>query len=80
MENPDLPTFIRSLAPGVPEAIEAASKLFDEPPGTVKSWLYRERYPRKDTAAKLIERAGGRLDYAGIYAPSPPQQQRGAAA
>jgi hypothetical protein len=65
----DLPAFIRSLAPDTLGAIEAASDLFDEPKGTVKAWLYRERYPKKQTAPKLIARAKGKLSYAGIYAP-----------
>lgn len=63
----DLPTFIRSLAPGVPEAIERAAELFDERPGTVKAWLYRERVPRTIKAPKIIERSGRKVTYSGIY-------------
>lgn len=63
----DLPAFIRSLAPGVPEAINRASELFDERPGTVKAWLYGERVPRPAKAPKLIERSRGKVTWAGIY-------------
>ena len=64
----DLPSFIRSLAPGdVLVAIDKASELFGEKPGTVKSWLYGERTPRPRTAHKIVARAEGRLSFEDCY-------------
>lgn len=61
----DLPSYIQELG------VEKASALFDEKPRTVKAWMYRERFPKKKTAAKIVERTKGRVTYAGIYAPEP---------
>lgn len=63
----DLPAYIRSLAPGVTEAINAAAQLFEAEPGTVKAWLYRERYPRPEMGQKIVQRTKGKVSFAGIY-------------
>jgi hypothetical protein len=77
----DLPEFILSLAPVNGDdfdpqlAIERAAKLFDATPRAVKGWLYRERYPRRETAHIIVQRSKGKVDLAGIYAPKEQRPQ-----
>ena len=59
----DLSAYIRQLG------VEGASALFDEKPRTVRAWLYRERFPNKRAAAKIVERSRGKVPYEGIYRP-----------
>lgn len=56
-----LPDFIREIG------VDRAAALFGEKPRTVMGWMYRERFPRKQTAAKIVERTKGKIDYAAIY-------------
>lgn len=57
----DLPAFIRS------KGVEEAAKVLGENERTVKAWMYRERYPRRETAAKIVERTNGEVSLTGIY-------------
>lgn len=57
----DLPAFIRDVG------VEKCAKLFGAKPGAVKSWLYRERYPRQSMATRIVEKTGGKVTFAGIY-------------
>lgn len=50
----------------------AAAALFGVKLRTVQSWRRRERYPRPEMAWKIVEKAGGRVDYAGIFGPPSP--------
>ena len=64
----DLPSYIRSLHPDdIEAAIHRAAKLFDAQPGAVKAWLYRERFPRREKGALIVERTKGKVSFAGIY-------------
>jgi hypothetical protein len=60
-----LPKFIAAI--GDP----AAAELFDVKLRTVQSWRRRERHPRAEQAARIVELSGGEVDYAGIFAPEP---------
>lgn len=69
-----LPSFIRKAcrSQGSVEAgIDECAALFDTQPGTVKAWLYRERYPRQQTAVLIAERTkdhpAGRVTLADCY-------------
>lgn len=57
----NLRSFIRSIG------VDEAATLFGEKPRTVMGWMYGERVPRKETAAKIVERTKGKVSYAGIY-------------
>lgn len=65
----DLPSFIR--AAGVP----ASAVLFDATESAVKTWLYRERYPRPTKGHLIEERTRdhpvGHVTLAEIYAKRP---------
>lgn len=57
----DLPSYIRKLG------VDEASALFEEKPRTVRAWMYRERFPKKHSAKKIVERTRGKVTYEGIY-------------
>lgn len=48
-----------------------AADLLDVPQRTVASWRRGERIPRPHQAARIVRLTHGRVDYAGIYAPTP---------
>ncbi len=75
----DLPSFIRAAG------IDECAVLFDSTPAAVKTWLYRERYPRRIKGHLIEERTRdhpvGSVSFAEIYAPvSQPMSARGQAA
>ena len=47
--------------------VNKAAQVLGEKRRTVEAWLYRERYPRPETARKIVERTKGRVTLAGIY-------------
>ena len=57
----NLPDYIRMIGS------EKAAELFEESPRAVKGWLYRERYPRPETAQKIVKRSRGKVSMAEIY-------------
>ena len=57
----NLPEYIKTIGN------EAAGRLFDVKPGTVKSWRYGYRRPSLDSAEMIIERTGGKVGWNEIY-------------
>jgi len=47
----------------------AAARLFGIPERTAKSYRNGERLPRPGKALQIIDATGGKVDWAGIYAP-----------
>lgn len=59
----DLPSYIRSLG------VDKFAEQFGESPRAVKGWLYGERLPRKESAAKIVAGARGKVTFESIYGP-----------
>jgi hypothetical protein len=57
----DLPSYIRSVG------VERFAEQFGESRRAVRGWMYGERLPRKETAAKIVKGAGGKVTWASIY-------------
>lgn len=51
------------------EAIRAAAILLGEKPRTVQSWYRHERHPSFTSAANILLKSKGVVDWNGIYAP-----------
>ena len=66
----DLPAYIKSVGDA------RASELFGEPVRTVKSWRYRDRRPRPETAQKIVAATNGEVTLADIY--GQPREQESA--
>ena len=51
------------------EAIRVAASLLNEKPRTVQSWYRHERHPSFTSAANILLKSKGAVDFNGIYAP-----------